>query len=453
MNTIQNSTIFKYARTLYPKGIDYNSISDKENFKFSQPVYNASFHFEDLNTDIDLIIPREGNTLEIIEFKPTVNHKLENFFEMGFHIYILQKLGFTVEKANLVLINPKYKFKGEINPEEYFNIKDVLSRAVGLQGEIENKILELREVLSKENLPERISNRSCLKPNDCKYTNLCWNDLGESDIFKLREGGKLSNSLFNDGIRFLKDIPPEIELSNSQKIQITCELENNVFINYESITNFLKDIKKPYYFIDFETVNPAFPLYNDSLPYQHIPFLFYLFIQREDEELKEVYYIEQEGDDPRKRVLEILKDIIKSEGTIFCYNDLIEKKCIRESAEIYTEYKDWSDSIMPLFKDLSIPFKNFYYYNPLQNGSATLKSILPALTGVDYSDLNIKDGNTANSEFLNWKFRPEIVKDKENLFKELIEYCRMDSLALVKILEKLELFKKEDDFLIEGNSV
>ena len=50
------------------------------------------------------------------------------------------------------------------------------------------------------------------------------------------------------------------------------------------------------------------------------------------------------------------------------------------------------------------PFKAFNFYHPDQCGSASMKSVLPALTGKDYSKLEIQEGGAASREFVRVTF-------------------------------------------------
>ena len=96
-----------------------------------------------------------------------------------------------------------------------------------------------------------------------------------------------------------------------------------------------------------------------------------------------------------------LKNAIGESGTIVAYNESFEKARINELAELFPEFKKWNESVQKRFVDLIIPFRNFYYYNPLQKGSASLKKTMPALTGKGYDGLDIADGETASVKL--WK--------------------------------------------------
>jgi hypothetical protein len=54
--------------------------------------------------------------------------------------------------------------------------------------------------------------------------------------------------------------------------------------------------------------------------------------------------------------------------------------------------------------DLLAPFKAFDYYHPGQRGSASIKVVLPALTGRTYADLAIQEGDAVSHKFVRVHF-------------------------------------------------
>ncbi len=72
---------------------------------------------------------------------------------------------------------------------------------------------------------------------------------------------------------------------------------------------------------------------------------------------------------------------------------------MRELALAFPEYDNWIKQVRDRLVDLLIPFRKFHYYHPLQRGSASLKSVLPALTGKGYEGMDIADGQEASIAF------------------------------------------------------
>jgi hypothetical protein len=125
-------------------------------------------------------------------------------------------------------------------------------------------------------------------------------------------------------------------------------------------------------------------------------------------------------------------------GSILVYNIGFEKGKLNELIELYPQYINELNNIVSRLKDLMVPFQKRWYYTPEMKGSYSIKYVLPALVPeLSYQDLEIKEGGTASSTF------SEIVQgtfigDVEKTRNDLLEYCKMDTYAMVKILEKLK---------------
>ena len=91
-------------------------------------------------------------------------------------------------------------------------------------------------------------------------------------------------------------------------------------------------------------------------------------------------------------------------GSILGYNTKFEIARLTECAGFFPEYQSWCDKTLPRFIDLLDVFDSLDYYDPAQSGSASLKAVLPALTGKSYADLKIQDGEAAGREFMRITF-------------------------------------------------
>ena len=104
----------------------------------------------------------------------------------------------------------------------------------------------------------------------------------------------------------------------------------------------------------------------------------------------------------------------------------------------FPEFQKELNSIIDRLVDLMIPFQNKWYYTPDMKGSYSIKKVLPALVPeLSYSDLEISEGGTASSTFANM-FSGDFTGDVDKTRKDLLEYCKLDTLAMVEILKKLK---------------
>ncbi|MCB1141554.1 MAG: DUF2779 domain-containing protein [Leptospiraceae bacterium] len=440
------NAIFRIAKELYPDGVEVahdsklsDSISETlDLISKRKTIYNASIGHGEYYCRIDILCPKSDESWDLIEVRTHSNPKSENWMDLGFQKFVLEKLGIKINELFILYINSTYVFDNSIRPDQFFKIKNATLQVENRYSQILENITYFNSLLEK-GLPEKNS-RSCKSPKDCKFQEICWEDLGDGNVFQLREGGELSRSLYSKGIYHLKDISDDEETSRIQKIQIECDRTGKPHLDANQLQVFIQKLSFPIYYLDFETINPVIPIYQKSKPFQHIPFLYSLHIEEESGEIKHFYDMEREGEDPRFTLMKSLTERLGSVGSIVCFNDMFEKKCIRESSEHFSEFLDWSGTLWDRFLDLSIPFKELHYYHPNQKGLASLKAILKPLTGLDYSALSIQDGSNANNEYLNIKQNDQFTQiQMDEIRTNLIEYCKMDTFAMYRVLSELKI--------------
>jgi hypothetical protein len=126
-----------------------------------------------------------------------------------------------------------------------------------------------------------------------------------------------------------------------------------------------------------------------------------------------------------------------SQGSIVTFNASFEKARLRECCEVMPEYASWYENIKERFVDLLVPFRAFSYYHPAQKGSASIKAVLPALTGQTYDELNIQDGVSAGAEFYRVYYGETSDEERALVRENLLQYCALDTLAMHWIHESL----------------
>ena len=129
-------------------------------------------------------------------------------------------------------------------------------------------------------------------------------------------------------------------------------------------------------------------------------------------------------------------------ATLLAFNASFEQMVLKGLAKQFAQYEDHLLSISENIIDIAIPFQKRYYYLPQMKGKHSIKIVLPLLVpemAEAYKELDlVHDGSEAMQAFA---ILGEI-EDPEKIMrirKSLIEYCRLDTLAMFKILEKLKL--------------
>jgi hypothetical protein len=213
-------------------------------------------------------------------------------------------------------------------------------------------------------------------------------------------------------------------------------------IDSRNIQLFLADLIYPLSFMDFETFQTAVPLYDGAKPYQQIPFQYSIhYREYQTAPLKHSEFLAETGGDPRIPFVENLLKDINGKGDIIVYNKAFEIARLKELARDFPKYSQHINSLISRIKDLMLPFQKRFYYKPEMKGSHSIKNVLPALVpSLHYDDLNISQGSMASLSFEQLLYEDDLFRVNE-IRKDLLEYCRLDTLAMVKILEVLESLK------------
>ena len=172
--------------------------------------------------------------------------------------------------------------------------------------------------------------------------------------------------------------------------------------------------------MDFETFMPAVPLYDDSRPYQQIPFQYSLHYQEDpNSDLKHFEFLADAKGDPRIPFIENLLRDTEGEGDILVYNQSFEMSRLKEIARDFPQFANDIEERLTRIKDLMLPFQKKYFYKPEMQGSYSIKKVLPALVpDMSYDGLEIAEGGAAMNAFesLIYETDQKIIKRNKKKF-------------------------------------
>jgi hypothetical protein len=482
------------AKKLYPEGIDLSGLGFKENIDKTKealekrvPLFEAGFMIDNLYARADVLVPTGKDHWDIVEVKSATKVKEVNIDDVSFQKYVYEKAGLKIRNCIVMHINNEFVKNGEIKAEEFFAKRDVLDRVAEKSVDIEKRIDNFLKIINSKEKPKCSIGVHCSDPYDCSITGECWEGVPDGSVFDFYRMRKTNCfGMYDMGITKMTEVSDGVKLNDKQQIQRRLALaskdvpstqtasasadkvgKERVHKDEKEIKNFLNGLEYPIYYLDFETINPAIPKFDKSKPYQQIPFQYSLHVQKEKGgELKHVSFLAEGKDDPRVKFLQSLKDNLADKGTILVYNQSFEIARLKEGIDAFEEFAEWGKkNVIPRIKDLWDIFRNFYYYDPKQKGSASIKYVLPVLSDLKYDDLEIKNGSLASLEYerVTYGSSADIVKgdlfgrseeevgklvEKEiaRVYGALEKYCELDTMAEVRIVEGLwEILKGEED--------
>ena len=437
----QGHEVGQLARQLFPGGIEVGQGIDdfdellaltQQTLKQRRPLYEAAFAFNGGYARADILKPVGMDEWDLVEVKSTTSVKGIHLHDLAFQTFVLNGAGIKLRKSFLSRINPEFVRRGPIDPKQFFVLEDVTARASALSREIEGELDEMFKTMGLRQCPDVPIGPHCDDPYPCPLHEMCWSFLPDMNVIGLYRGGKKRFRLLSKGITALKDIADDFPLTDNQEIQRRTAITGQPHVDKPAIRAVLDGIKYPVSFLDFETFGLK--------PYQQVPFQFSLHVQRSKDHEPEHYKFLTEGTgDPRPEFMRRLRDALPVEGSVVAYNAPFELGRLKECCAAMPEFRSWVKKVKRRVVDLLLPFRRFRYYHAKQNGSASMKAVLPALTGKGYNHLAIQDGGTASLEFLRVTYDRDVpVEDRANVRMQLEEYCGQDTFGMLWIVEALE---------------
>ena len=406
-------------------------------------IAEASFSYEGLFCSVDILVNRGSNNVEIYEVKSSTAVKDIYIHDASYQRYVLTMLGYNVERVCIVHINNQYVRHGELDLNELFIIEDVTADTQDLMEAVGDNISDLDLYMQQADEPCDGIGEHCFSPYECGFFKYCTRALPRPNIFDVA-GARTSTKFkcYAKGLISFEKLHKAQPLSDKQQLQIAYELsEKAPKIDKAEIRKFLKNLSYPLYFLDFESFQPAIPLYQNSRPFEQIVFQYSLhYIEYEGGPLMHTEFLAYPGADPRRALAEQLCKDIPMNVCTTAYNMGFEKGRIKGLAEIYPDLASHLMNIHDNIQDLMIPFQQKWYYTKAMQGSYSIKYVLPALfpddPSLDYHNLEgVHNGSEASATFKRMAIMDE---DELNAFRtHLLNYCGLDTFAMVKVWEKL----------------
>ncbi len=395
------------ARQLFPYGID---ASPETAYKYQQSVadtakyirngvnviYEAAFQFDGIMVAIDILV-KNGDNWYAFEVKGTSSVKPPHIQDAALQYYVITQSGLPLEDISIVHLNREYVRYGELDIQRLFTSVSVLEKVKEQQHFIIAKAAELTALLKLKLIPEIEIGDHCFKPYDCNFYGFCSKDLPEEDAE-----------------------------------------QEEAFINHKAIGEFLGQLANPLYFMDFETWMTAVPEQDGHWPFRQVPFQFSVHMQQEREgDLSHQYYLAEGPHSKHLEFAEKLIGCIGNNGTVLVYNKTFENTILNHLKEEFDHLSGKIEKIQDRMVDLMAPFRKNYRL-PAMQGSYSIKYVLPAMVPeLSYDSLAIGNGSDASTAFYDLKHETDAAKIAE-VRNALLEYCGLDTLAMVKILDKIK---------------
>ena len=379
----------------------------------------------------------DGNSWDLIEVKTSTGEKPIHDADIAVQAAVIEAAGVNLRRKMLLVIDTSYvRGRGELDVNGLFRLIDRTEEVDGLQDDVNRRLGEMHRVVAEPEAPEIPIGPQCRNPYDCNFFDFC--SRGRPNHWALELPGVTLTKLnkFTDaGYSDIADIPNAFSLTSRQQRVRDTVRTGQPWVS-DRLDEVLSTLESPIYYLDFETMIPAAPIYPGTGPYQQVPFQWSCHIDIDDGQPRHQEFLADGSGDPRRRLAEELIDCLGDSGSIVVYSSF-EATTLRKLAEQYSDLSEPLLAIVDRLWDLYSVI-NAHYYHPNFHGSLSIKSVLPVMVPeLTYDDLEIADGGTAAALFAEIEAANITGIERERVSIALREYCGQDTLAMVKILEKL----------------
>lgn len=434
----QGKEIGARARALFPEGI---LIRDRSLLKSTEQtetairdgascIFEASFIFEDIWVRCD-ILQKDGDSWNLIEVKMSTSVKKEHLPDLAIQKYVLTGCGIPISKTQLMYVNNECMYP---DLSDLFITEEATERVESLMDNVYSDIEAFKAILDAGNEPDVRIGKRCDDPYPCPFKAYCWEAVpAEKSIFTIpRLSWQKKDALIKEGIFQMGELPADFSLTDNQQTYVDYVFRGQTEIYTEAVRAQLSDLEYPIHFFDFETDNPPVPKFQGLRPYQHFPFQYSCHTWQSDGTVTHDEYLHTDTNDPRLPLVKSLLDTISDKGSVVVYSASFESQRLEDLAEFLPKYAKPLRSIQSRLWDQLVIFRK-YYKHPGFQGSNSLKSVLPVLVpSLGYDELEVQDGREAQAVWC-LMLDSKNEREKEAMIRNLKEYCKLDTRAMVEI--------------------
>jgi hypothetical protein len=441
------------AREMFENGILVEGSNEQAALKTKEliqsktsPIFQATFITSSgLLAKTDILIYNEFmNAWSIYEVKSSTSIKTgkdeNHIYDITFQKLVLNQSDIPVDETYIIHMRKDFKKTSDLNLFDMFTITDVTELVEAEYNKVQSEAEQALEFIADTNVD--LSSCSCLyssRSNHCSSFKVLNKNVPDYSIHDIsRISAKSLRVLIDDLIMNIWDIPEDFKLSTNQMTQVELEKSQKPEIKIENIKQTLEELEYPLIFLDYETYVSAIPKVEGFSPHQHIPFQVSVHILQFDRQLKHYEYLADNIENAPLELIEFLRDTVPSMGNLISWHASFENTRNKQIAEIYPEYSQFLLDLNERTFDLETIFKDDYRH-PGFKGRTSIKKVLPVLCPeFSYKDLNIQNGTEAMENWNRTIFDEELEElERVQIQKSLLEYCKLDTLAMVKIFKHL----------------
>lgn len=407
----------------------------KEAVAKRETIFEGAFFEEDVMIRTDLLFP-EKEGYRLVEVKSSTGVKSYHVDDVTVQSWVMEKAGCTPTSMALAYINNQFVYQGDGNYEGLFAEADLSNQVMPNMPQVQSWVDAAKKTLSSPVEPTIEPGEQCTNPFTCDFISYCSppEEGVEYPVEILPYGKAIAAELRGDGYKDLRDVPAE-RLSNPKHLKVhAATVSGQATLEVEAVDQ-IKALPYPRYYLDFETIGFAVPVWAGTRPYMQLPFQWSCHIEQADGSTTHQEFLDLSGGNPREMFAKALIEAVSTHGPVVVYNAGFEGARIKELAAAFPHLSSELLVIPERFFDL-LPLARNHYYHPDMKGSWSIKDVLPTIVPeLDYANLEVSDGVMAQEAYKEAIHSQTTPERKEEVRNAMLKYCEQDTIAMVKIVQ------------------
>ncbi len=397
------------------------------------PIFEATFQYDGVLVRVDALLP-DGDGWQIVEVKASTSVKEEHSFDCAVQSWVFQGMGHRLNGIALAHVDNSFVYEGDDNYQGLLIEQDMATDVEQLQHAVPEWVREARDVAAGDE-PDIPVGQHCFEPYECPFIAHCWPSDSDYPVQDLAGNKAKLGEFVLQGFRDLRDVPANRLTEKQQRIQrVTASGQAELL---PGASRFVGDLAYPRYYLDFETIMPAVPIWAGTRPYETLPFQWSCHYEAAPGRMDHAEFLDLTGDPPMRRLAESLIRALGSEGPVLMYT-AYEKRMINGLIQRFPDLQGSLAAIVDRLVDLAAVTRE-HYYHPDMRGSWSLKNVLPTIAAdMRYSELTgIQEGTEASEGYLEALDPATTAERKAELKDQLLRYCKFDTEAMVRLVQFL----------------
>lgn len=403
-------------------------------------LFEATLRHNGVLVRVDVLDAAEVGD-ELVEVKAAASVKDYHIDDCAVQTWVVNGAGRRVQRVRLAHVDTRFVYPGGEDYSGLLAIEDITQAVRDRLPLVPQWVLASREALAVH-CPKREVGSHCSTPIACPFLGHCTPPPPEYPVTLLPRGGRVVAELLSEGIIDVRDIPEgRLASANHERVRRLTVLGQPEL--RPALVAFLNSLPYPRYYLDFETVRFAVPIWVGTRPYEQLPFQWSCHIQHTDGRIEHREFLDTTGADPMRPCAEGLLQDLGDTGPILMYSSF-ERQILLRLQRACPDLAQGLQGLIDRLVDL-LPAVREGYYHPDQKGSWSIKQVLPTVAPeLSYAELVVRDGLAAGEAYLEL-IEPDTSKTRmHEPASELRAYCGLDTLAMLRLVERFTSVREDE---------